>query len=306
VDHKLFVINKHSGPSSFEVVKALRDRANLLKVGHAGTLDPLAEGVLLLLSGRATRAADLFMDLRKAYVFEVVLGVETSTLDSEGVPVEVARCPDFPDDAVREAVSRLTGEYGQVPPAFSAIKQNGVRLYELARKGLKPEAKERPVTVYRFEVLEIALPVVRLEVECSRGTYVRSLARDLGALLNVPAHVRTLTRTAVGPFRIESAFPARKLFAGRTAGLRGLDLGEALQFLPAVVIDERSKRALMRGMIPDPADVVGRIGAMEPGKPVRIIDEGGALCAVGRKDPERLEDRPGIVDSFTLFLHAAS
>lgn len=305
MDHKLFVINKHGGPSSFEVVKAFRETAQLLKVGHAGTLDPLAEGVLLLLSGRATRAVTLFMDLRKTYVFEVMLGVETSTLDGEGVPVDVACCPDFSADAVTAAAAQLTGAYEQVPPIFSAIKQNGKRLYELARQGQKPEVKKRPVTVYSLDVLEISLPIVRFRVECSRGTYVRSLAKDFGALLNMPAHVTALTRTAVGPFGIEAAFPSRELFAGNISGLRGLDLGEALQFLPAIVINEKSKHALLRGVAPDPEDVVGRFGAMEQDKPVRILDQDGVLCAVGHKDSGRSDSSPGIVDSFRLFVQAA-
>ncbi|MBI4721308.1 MAG: tRNA pseudouridine(55) synthase TruB [Chitinivibrionia bacterium] len=305
MDHKLFVINKHSGPSSFEVVKALRTSAKLLKVGHAGTLDPLAEGVLLLLSGRATKAAALFMDLRKTYVFEVLLGVETSTLDGEGIPVDVARCPDFSAGAIAAAASKLIGVYDQVPPAFSAIKQNGKRLYELARQGKMPEVKKRPVTVYRFDVLDISLPVVRFRVECSRGTYVRSLAKDVGALLNVPAHVRSLTRTAVGPFGIETAFPARELCAGAIAGLSGIDLGDALQFLPAYVITEKAKCALRSGIIPDPSDVVERIGAIETDKPVRILDQNGVLCAVGRKESASADPRPGIVDSFRLFLQTA-
>jgi tRNA pseudouridine55 synthase len=304
-NHKLFVIDKECGPTSFDIVKALRSAARVEKVGHAGTLDPLAKGILLLITGKATRAASYFMDLKKTYRFDVCLGIATTTLDGEGEVVETAPCPDFPPGEIAAAAVRLTGSYEQTPPLFSAVKQNGKRLYELARQGETPDIKKRLVTVYRFDIVGISLPVVRCRIECSRGTYVRSVARDFGALLGIPAHVSMLTRESVGRFTLDGAFPSGKLCEGDLSGLTGIELESALDFLPAVVIREQSIAPLLNGIAPGPDDVVGRTGSIVPDKPVRILDERGVLFAVGQKEAEQGMETEAIVDSYRLFVDRA-
>lgn len=305
-NHKLFIVDKQSGPTSFEVVKALRSAARVKKAGHAGTLDPLAEGVLLLMTGKATRAASFFMELKKSYRFDVNLGVGTTTLDREGEIVERVRCPQFQEQELVAAANGLIGAYDQTPPLYSAVKHNGTRLYKLARKGEAPDVKKRPVTIYRFDILEISLPVVRCMIDCSRGTYVRSVARDFGAALSMPAHVSGLARESIGPFRRDRAFPSDRIFDGNLDGLAGMRLEEALEFLPGIVLNERSIRALLNGIAPGHEDIVDRIGPAEPERPVRLLDETGNLIAVGKKGPDQHANGSPIVDSYRLLVDITS
>lgn len=303
-DNRLFVINKESGPTSFDVVTAFRRATGLRKVGHTGTLDPLATGILLLCSGVATRAVEHFMDLEKTYEFDVHLGVETTTLDAEGKIVREAPCPDIPQERIEAAARSFLGVYEHTPPVFSAIKHNGRRLYEMARDGQDPDIPARAVSIYAFEVMSVALPIVSCRVRCSRGTYVRSVARDLGQRLGLPAHVARLSRTAVGPFAVADAFPSGEITQDGISALSGYNLASALDFLPGVVLSEQSKRALYNGGLPGSQDVVRMIGTINSGDPVRLMDEGGELIAVGRRksDPDR--NRLYLVDSYRLYLDA--
>ena len=187
------------------------------RVGHAGTLDPDAIGVLVLGVGRATRLLRYVTALPKSYEGEVVLGVETSTLDASGEVVATYDMAGVTLEAARAAAAGLVGHIDQVPPMVSAVRVGGRRLHEMARQGIEVERAARPVTVHRFEVLEPVPPpletegpggpVVRVEVECSSGTYVRTLASDLGRALGGGAHLRNLRRMAVGPFTLARARP---------------------------------------------------------------------------------------------------
>ncbi|MCK5406784.1 MAG: tRNA pseudouridine(55) synthase TruB, partial [Candidatus Krumholzibacteria bacterium] len=203
--NKLLLLNKHSGPTSFDVVAAVRRATAIKRVGHTGTLDPLASGVLLVCTGRATRAVEQFMNLAKAYEFTVILGVETSTLDAEGDILRQASVPEIPDADVVAAAESFVGPYDMAPPAYSAIKKNGKRLYELARAGKNAVADSRMVTIHDVQVTRVALPEIDFQIRCSRGTYVRSFARDFGAAFGLPAHLRRLVRLSIGPFKIEDA-----------------------------------------------------------------------------------------------------
>jgi len=300
LNHRIIVINKDCGPTSFEVVAAFRRAAGIRKVGHTGTLDPLASGVLVLCTGRATRAVEHFMDLEKEYQFTIRLGVETTTLDSEGDVVREVPCPDLDRDTVVEAVTSFAGEYRFTPPMYSALKYEGKRLYELARQGATAPVPERTVNIYSIELLDVNLPCISCRVCCSRGTYVRSLAADIGAKLGLPAHVTVLERTRIGDFRVEDAVPFARISSGDVGDIVSHGLEEALGFLPGVVLSSSSKKALMVGGLPENADVIRVEGALTAGS-VRLVDESGALLAVGRRDentPTAL--RP--VDSFRLYV----
>lgn len=298
-DNKVFVIDKAAGPTSFDVVAALRRTAKLRKVGHTGTLDPLARGVLILCTGLATRAVEHFMDLEKEYAFTVRLGVETDTLDAEGEVVREAPCPQLSEADVRAAAGTFVGDYELVPPRFSAVKRGGRRMYDLARSGEAETPPPRHVRIHAFDVTAMALPDVRCVVRCSRGTYVRSLARDLGERLGCPAHVALLERTRVGPFRAEDGFPSQRLERRDLDGLEGLDLGRALDFLPGIVLSARSRRALAYGGLPDAQDIVRTVGDLATGA-VRILDEHERLMAVGVRKGDAERDRLHVVDSFRL------
>ena len=299
---KVFVINKESGPTSFEVVEAFRRATGMRKAGHTGTLDPLARGVLVLCTGRATRAVEHFMDLPKVYEFEVRLGVETTTLDAGGEVVREVPCPALDREQIEAAAASFIGAYECAPPAYSAVRKDGKRLYELAREGKDTSVAEREVQIYELDVLAVDLPHVTMRMKCSRGTYVRSFARDFAACFDLPAHVRTLIRVAVGPFHMDDAYRSEELFNKNVDDLHGLALSDAVTFLPGIVINQSSSRALLDGGLPGEQDVVQHIDVSPDGGPVRILDERGHLLAIGTRPAHAAGRRVAAVESFRLFV----
>jgi tRNA pseudouridine55 synthase len=209
----LAVIDKAAGWTSSDVVVKARGILQNRKIGHSGTLDPGATGVLLLGVGRVTRLLRFLTVLPKTYVGEIVLGTETTTLDDEGEVVATHDMGSVTPDQVAAAARALTGPILQIPPMVSAVKVGGRRLHEIARAGDQVERTPRPVTVHRFEVTPIGDQpgVYRAEVSCSSGTYVRTLADDLGHALGGGAHLRHLRRTAVGSFSLADAFPLEEI-----------------------------------------------------------------------------------------------
>ena len=308
-DNRVFVIDKAAGPTSFEIVAALRRVSGIRRVGHAGTLDHLARGVLLLCTGTATRAVEHFMNLEKEYRFDVRLGVETTTLDAEGDVVREAPVPSLSIDQLRAAAAGFVGEYHMTPPTYSALKRGGKRMSDLARAGEPAEAAPRTVQIYGFDVVSAELPIVHCVVRCSRGTYVRALAKDLGDKLGLPASIASLTRSRIGSFRVEDAVSSEFLTPERADEVRGLDLGEALSFLPAVVVSARAMRSLLFGASPLRTEVVETIGAPTIGAvvgPLRILDEEGTLLAIGTRGGDHPRDPFRVCDSFRLYVEASA
>lgn len=207
-------LDKPAGMTSARAVgrvKRLLSRGT--KIGHAGTLDPFATGVLLLLVGKATKSCERLMGERKGYEAVVKLGARSATDDPEG-PIELSDVATPPDaDQVRQAAARFVGAIQQRPPAFSAMKVGGRRAYKLARAGTAVEMQPRTVTVYSLEVLDYAWPLARLRVECGRGTYIRAIARDLGEALGVGGYLTELRRTFIGRFRVEDAISLERISA---------------------------------------------------------------------------------------------
>ncbi len=241
--HGLTIVDKPVGVTSHDVVNQLRRRFGEKRIGHAGTLDPDATGVLLVGVGSVTRLLRFVGEGGKTYTGEVVFGTETSTLDAAG---EITARHEMEVDlvAARLAAASLTGDILQVPPMVSALKIGGRRLHELAREGIEVEREARPVTVDRFELSATADPLVlRLEVDCSPGTYIRTLAADLGHLLGGGAHLRALRRTAIGPFAIDEAGPPE------TSEL--LPPIEAIRGHTVVVVDEPTAALVRTGRVLD-------------------------------------------------------
>ena len=257
----LVVVDKAAGWTSHDVVAKCRGIFGQKKVGHSGTLDPDATGVLLVGLGRVTRLLRFLTALPKSYVGEVVLGTATSTLDSSG---EVVASFDMSvtADEVAAAARRFTGDIEQVPPMVSAVKIGGKRLHELARAGQEVERAARPVHVSRFDTAPTDDPLVyRIEVDCSSGTYIRTLAADLGEALGGGAHLRNLRRTAIGSFRVEEA--------AWLDALTVLSPAEALRDYPTVVLTAEQVVEVRHGK---------RVEL--PGETVRVLDPDGELVAV--------------------------
>jgi tRNA pseudouridine55 synthase len=269
------VVDKPAGWTSHDVVAKARGLLGTRKVGHAGTLDPDATGVLVLGVGRATRLLTYLSGHDKTYVGEVVLGTATSTLDAAGEVTGTWDMAGVGLDAVRRAAAGLTGEIDQVPPMVSAKKVDGRRLHELARAGVEVERAPVRVRVDRLTVGEPPSPgVFPVEVACSSGTYVRSLAADLGTALGGGAHLRALRRLAVGPFGLDEAVPLAEL-----APERLLPPVEALRGRDRVVVDAGVAAAVGHGKVLERSDLgVGEAGTDDG--PWAVVDGGGSLLAV--------------------------
>ncbi|MCA9395454.1 MAG: tRNA pseudouridine(55) synthase TruB [Candidatus Omnitrophica bacterium] len=201
----ILVIDKPDGVTSHDVVARVRKRFKMKKVGHAGTLDPLATGVLVVLLGKATKLSNKFTAFDKAYRATMVLGTKTTTADKQGEVIEQRPYDAITPQQLAEVVGRFRGEIQQVPPMYSAVKHKGRKLYELARKGIEVEREPRSVTIHKLLVGEINLPEVKFYVECSKGTYIRQLAADIGDALGCGACISQIQRTKVGRFALEDA-----------------------------------------------------------------------------------------------------
>lgn len=206
----ILLVDKAKGSTSFRLVSILRRLTGIKKIGHAGTLDPLATGLMVMLIGKEfTRRSAEFLTSEKEYLATLLLGIETDTYDAEGKILRQSDQPVLLRD-VEQALSQFQGTILQVPPMFSAKKQGGQKLYELARKGISVERP--PVSVHlQIELLSYSYPTLDLKITCSKGTYIRSLAHDLGQVLGVGAHLSALRRTRSGSFRLEDATPQEAL-----------------------------------------------------------------------------------------------
>ena len=267
----MLIVDKPAGITSHNVVARCRRALGQRQVGHGGTLDPSATGVLLVGAGGATRLLRFLSVLPKSYEGEVVLGVETATLDADGEVVATHDMAGVTLGDVRAAAARFRGEIDQVPPMVSAVKVGGRRLHELARAGVEVERDARPVVVHRLDVEAGPQPgTVRISVDCSSGTYVRTLAADLGAALGGGAHLRRLRRTAVGPFTLADARPLAEV--GPDALLPPAD---AVRHLPRVSVDGDTAAAIAHGAV-----LARQAGPFEGDGPWAVLDDAGDLLAV--------------------------
>ena len=206
----IVIIDKEAGFTSHDVVAKLRGICGQRKIGHTGTLDPEATGVLPVCLGSATKLCDMLTDRNKEYVAELLLGIETDTQDTTG-EVLAERPVEVSETEVNQVCESFIGQYDQIPPMYSALKVNGKKLYELAREGKEVERKARPVTIHELEILECRLPVIKMRVACSKGTYIRTLCADIGVKLGCGGAMKSLRRTRAGGFALEEALTLGKL-----------------------------------------------------------------------------------------------
>jgi tRNA pseudouridine55 synthase len=301
----LLVIDKPAGPTSHDVVQRVRRLLDTPRVGHGGTLDPDATGVLLVAAGQATRFFPFLAGGRKTYEGLIRFGFATDTYDASGQP-QAAECPDLPDrGALVEAMGAFVGDILQTPPRFSAKKLAGRPVHRLARAGEAFDLAPSPVTVHRFDLREYRPPLAAFEAECSSGTYIRSLAHDLGARLGCGAHLASLRRTASGPYDLPQAVTLAALedAAGRgEAGRFLIPLERLLPELPALPVLPEAEGRVRNGSPLEAAHLGAPLPAPGPSPAkgpaagvVRLVSASGRLLALARPGPEGASLHPFLV-----------
>lgn len=278
------VVDKPSGITSNQVVGMVKKAIGIKKVGHAGTLDPLATGVLVVAVGKVTRLIRYVQDQPKEYVATALFGVATDTLDADGAVL--SREPmDFDEDELVAIVPRFLGNIAQVPPMVSALKQGGTRLYELARKGEVVEREARQVEIHELEILSVGpppYPEVEFRVVCGKGTYVRSLADDMASVLGGQAHLTALRRTRIGSFGLADSLTPDDMGNWEQYLISPAD---AMAAFPAVTVDEETARGVRNGV----RFVGGPLVDGPEDQPFSVIAEDGELLAVYRRSAARAE-----------------
>ncbi len=208
----IILVNKPKTWTSFDVVRYVRGRLRTKKVGHAGTLDPMAEGLLILCSGRATKSISQLQDLPKTYIGEITFGASTPSYDADSEPDATAPTDHITLEMIQEALdTHFKGEIQQVPPMYSALKRDGKRLYELARRGKTVELEPRPVTIHDTHIISFEDNKLLVSITCSKGTYIRSIAHDLGKLIGSLGHLTQLVRTSIGDYSYQKALSPEKI-----------------------------------------------------------------------------------------------
>jgi tRNA pseudouridine55 synthase len=276
--HGYVVIDKPAGWTSHDVVARARRIVGERRVGHAGTLDPAATGVLPLAVGLATRTVEYLANADKAYRATIRFGVTTDSADADGDVIATTDASHLTMDVLAPAIERFTGEIMQKPPMHSAIKVDGKRLYELARAGKEADVKARPITVHEIAVIDWTVPDLTLDIACSKGTYIRSIARDLGETVGTGAHLAALVRTRSGPFTLNDAMSLDQLEARLEAeGWESVSLrpDAVLDGMPAIMLDEDAALAWSQGKRLAGIDVDGSAG------PVRAYDTNDRWLGVG-------------------------
>ncbi|TVP46454.1 MAG: tRNA pseudouridine(55) synthase TruB [Gemmatimonadales bacterium] len=303
----LLPVDKPAGPTSHDIVAQVRRALGIRRVGHAGTLDPFASGLLLVCVGSTTRLVEYLHDLDKCYEAEALLGVTTDSDDLDGeVVARSPRWEQVDEAAVTRALESQLGNRLQQPPVFSAKKVHGEAAHRKARRGESVDLAAVPVMIHEVELLSFELPSVRFRVRCGTGTYIRAIARDLGESLGCGAHLTSLRRTSIGPFQVDEALPGDDLAARADVSEHLLSPMEAVRHLPVMEIDDDMERRLRMGQrveLPgEDADVAaeGRAtsmaeavagGDLDGGGVVHAIVRGSLLVGVGTMEGDRLRPR---------------
>lgn len=290
-------IYKEQGYTSFDVVAKLRGILKMRKIGHTGTLDPDATGVLPVVLGSATKLVDMLTDKKKEYIATLRLGITTDTLDITGTVLS-ENTPDVSEGEVRDAILSFIGPQLQTPPMYSAIKVNGRKLYELAREGIEIERQKRSIEIFDIEILDMSLPDIRLRVECSKGTYIRSLCADIGDKLSCGAVMTSLMRTKSGDFAIDRAYTLREVEEAAAGGrVEGMITPVDYCFMDyaGVTVAGDIYKTVRNGNMIRKADIAGEMTEGDRSF-VRIYDAEGNFLAVYETG------KPGLYKVHKMFL----
>ncbi len=283
----ILLVDKEAGESSHGVVRKIKSAlggGKRYRVGHAGTLDPFATGLLVILLGQGTKLSRFIMRGEKEYLATLELGVETDTLDPTGTVTAVREVPDLSLAHIRKTAKRYEGAIRQTPPAFSAVKQQGVSAYKLARKGLPVDLKERMVTVHSLSIVSVRLPHITMRIKCAGGTYIRSLAADLGRDLGPGGRLKTLKRVKSGAFHVKDAVCSGDILSAASFQERVIPLLKALPEMDEVVVGEMLADRVRQGYQPrwnELVDAPGPGGLLHQSH-IKLVS-GGKLLAITQK-----------------------
>ncbi len=281
----ILVVNKPSGVTSHDLIQRLRQILRTRRIGHTGTLDPQASGVLLACVGKATKVAQFLTRHDKEYEAEIKLGLTTDTYDSHGKIKEIKDELKISADQIRKAVDSFKGKIWQIPPLHSAIQYKGKRLYQYARAGKEVQIEKREVEIKHIQVMDIEIPYVKLRISCSKGTYVRSLAHDLGQKLGCGACLFSLRRTRVGPFKLQEASDLEDISdVGNESKLRNLliPIERALDHLPSVVVKAGFGDKVRHGAPVVSSSLMSVEADFEESQTVSIKDHRKSILAIGK------------------------
>lgn len=289
------LMNKPVGISSHDVIDRLRDILEQKKIGHTGTLDVQASGLMIICLGRATKASQFVLDLGKAYDAEITLGMSSPTYDSEGIDENQKPAPlkGITQKKIEKAVEKFVGEFEQTVPLYSAVRVNGERMYKLARKGVKVDLPTRPVKIQSIKVNSYEKPTLNISVDCSSGTYIRSLAHDLGQELGCGAYLSNLVRTRIGDQTIDDAFSFEEvehLHTRKRLELFVLNYGQVLNY-SGLKVPTSLARKVVSGKAVYVNEVLGTEGDFEKGDKIVIKDNYGKVMAVGMAESSSDEIR---------------
>ncbi len=274
------IVNKPKGMTSHDVVSRMRKIFGTRRVGHTGTLDPMATGVLPVCIGSATKAADMLTESDKRYRAVMELGKRSDTLDIDGTITETSEVDASEADIIK-TVAEFVGEYDQLPPMYSAIKKNGKRLYELARNGIEIDRDRRHVKIYSVDILDISLPYVTIDVRCSKGTYIRALCDDIGSALGCGAVMTELCRTGTAGFRISEAYTPEELETMDDPNKAVIPTDRLFSELGEIRLNEKQERSIVNGV-----RMTWRGG--EEGRSYRLYGSNGRFLCVSRIEDMRL------------------
>ncbi len=277
--------------TSHDVVRRVRRITGVDKVGHTGTLDPMASGLLLLCLGQATKLSQFLTGWNKRYLAEITLGETSDTLDADGRLADGGPVPPITKEDLDGLLTRFTGRISQIVPAYSAVKQDGRRMYKLARRGRAIRLPEREVEIASLEIVSWQPPCLVLDVSCSKGTYIRALADDIGRELECGGYLSSLERLSIGRFGLDSAVTIEEI--GRLHEIGELDSviippEEAVDF-PKLRLREQARETIRNGRIPSAEDILSWNGEFSSGDFISVVDEAGRIMAIGRSRSDRAD-----------------
>jgi tRNA pseudouridine55 synthase len=281
----VLLVNKPTGITSHDVIDQLRRILDTRRIGHTGTLDPGADGILLICINQATKVAQFLTEMDKEYQAVIKLGVTTDTYDRAGRVIKTEENLNISIDEIKKAILSFTGRIQQTPPVYSAIKQNGKRLYQYARANQKVEARRREVEIGKLEILGIDIPWVHLKIACSKGTYIRSLAFDIGEKLGCGAHLFSLCRTRIGPFKWEDSLSLQKVTNIQdTGGIKTvlLSIEKAVGHLPSVVVSGSFAKKIKDGIPLKSSAVMAVEGDINENQTISLKNEQKQIIAIGK------------------------